>query len=128
MTTQQDIIQAVMAISRVKGLSMNPTALLEDVLVLARSWNEPEEFRSAVEQTVRAMMRLSTGRVTGTSLIYSSAGWNSYHYQHARIRGAKADMRIVYRRTEDGILVKGFGNRHLPQDIYQRLRSTRTEA
>ena len=30
-------------------------------------------------------------------------------------------MRIVYMPLDTGIRVKGFGNRHLPSDIYQRL-------
>ncbi|WP_165172039.1 hypothetical protein [Adlercreutzia sp. ZJ242] len=53
--------------------------------------------------------------------------WLSCHYQHRVVQGAKADCRIIYRTTEDGIEVKGFGHRRIPEDFYRRMSAGRVE-
>lgn len=72
-----------------------------------------------------AMDDLVDGRVEGAPLKYDLSEWCSFHFQHHRARGAKADTRIIYRRTDDGIQVRGFGHRHLPRDIYRRIMAER---
>ena len=54
-------------------------------------------------------------------LKYGFSGWRSFHFQHRRGQQSRAGMRIVYMPLDTGIRVKGFANRHLPSDIYQRL-------
>ena len=58
---------------------------------------------------------------------YEFEDWQSYHYQHRVGQRAKALCRIVFRKTENGIEVKGFGHRRIPEDLYQRLSRGRTE-
>lgn len=118
--------QAVSVIASVHGTWMDAGTLADDVILLAYVWPDDDEFKQAVSSVRRALTllvtnRVEANRVEGTELEYGLAGWRSYHFQHQRHQGARADMRIIYRRVPDGIQIKGFGNRHLPSDIYERL-------
>lgn len=125
MISDQQIIDAITIISQIDGLSMNSDDLVDDVVLLAQAWSEPDDFMSAVLSTCRAMEQLIDHQVNGTPLQYSLRGWLSYHFQHRKAQQARADMRIVYRMTIMGITVKGFGARHKPQDFYRRMLATR---
>lgn len=50
-------------------------------------------------------------------------GWRRDAFQSApKLRGSKADLRIVYRMLPDGQLeLFGFGHRHQPESVYRRL-------
>lgn len=113
--------QAIAIIASVRGLHMDPDTLADDVILLAYVWPDEDEFKLAVTSVHRAMTQLVEGIAEGSELKYDFAGWHSLHFQHLRGQHSRADMRIVYQRVADGIRVKGFGNRHLPSDIYQRL-------
>ncbi|NMM98487.1 hypothetical protein [Bifidobacterium olomucense] len=113
--------RAIAIIASVRGLQMDPDTLADDVILLAYVWPDEDEFKIAVASVHRAMTQLTEGTVEGSELKYDFAGWKSFHFQHRRGQQSRADMRIVYMRTADGIRVKGFGNRHLPSDIYRRL-------
>ncbi|GAB6875637.1 hypothetical protein JCM13210_03630 [Thermaerobacter litoralis] len=50
-------------------------------------------------------------------------GWRRHAFQsQPQQKGARADLRIVYRRHDDSTEILGFGHRHVPGDFYQRLR------
>ena len=100
---------------------MDPRALADDVLLLARSFPDEDEFCLAAANTRRALEQCARGTVTPSALERSLEGWLSYHYQHSVGQGAPADMRIVYRTTAGGIEVKGFGHRWVPADVYGRI-------
>jgi hypothetical protein len=120
------IRDAVRMVAGVDGLAMNPDDLVDDVVLMAQAWPEEEDFMRAVLAVCTAMSDLISGKVEGKSLKYDLSDWRSFHFQHHRVRGAKADARIIYRHIETGIHVKGFGNRHKPQDIYRRMMAERT--
>ena len=111
--------QAIAIISSVRGLYMDPDALADDVILLAYIW--PGEFKMAVARVHRTLTQLVEGNVEGSPLKYGFSGWRSFHFQHRRGQQSRADTRIVYMPLDTGIRVKGFANRHLPSDIYQRL-------
>ena len=113
--------QAIAIISSVRGLYMDPDALADDVILLAYVWPDEGEFKMAVARVHRTLTQLVEGNVEGSPLKYGFSGWRSFHFQHQRGQQSRADMRIVYMPLDTGIRVKGFGNRHLPSDIYQRL-------
>ena len=113
--------QAIAIISSVRGLYMDPDALADDVILLAYVWPDEGEFKMAVARVHRALTQLVEGNVEGSPLKNGFSGWRSFHFQHRRGQQSRADTRIVYMPLDTGIRVKGFGNRHLPSDIYQRL-------
>ena len=113
--------QAIAIISSVRGLYMDPDALADDVILLAYVWPDEGEFKMAVARVHRALTQLVEGNVEGSPLKYGFSGWRSFHFQHRRGQQSRAGMRIVYMPLDTGIRVKGFANRHLPSDIYQRL-------
>ncbi|MBW3088369.1 hypothetical protein KIH77_06450 [Bifidobacterium sp. 82T24] len=115
------LTDAIAILAGVDGVEMDPESLSDDVILLAYVWPDEAEFKTAVVSVHDALAKLVAGRVEGAALKYGLAQWRSYHFQHHRFQGARADMRIVYRRTDFGIRVRGFGNRHLPSDIYRRL-------
>ncbi|MDU1289433.1 MAG: hypothetical protein E6965_09595 [Bifidobacterium bifidum] len=125
MINKATIADSVNLISQTHGFSMNVDDLIEDIVLLAEVWPDKDEFLTASLSIRRAIRQIIDGKVAGTELSYGLTGWYSYHFQHVRQQGMKADMRIVYQPTNDGIIVKGFGNRHLPKDIYRRLRDMR---
>ena len=113
--------QAIDILADVEGVEMDAEGLADDVVLLAYALSEEIEFRCAVVSVHDALQLLVDGAVEGAVLKYQFAEWRSFHFQHRRLRKARADMRIVYQRTGSGIRVKGFGHRHLPSDIYRRL-------
>lgn len=126
MISDRMLSDAVDIIAGTPGLTMNADDLVDDVVLLAHVWTDEEEFMAAIISVSRAMEQLIAGRVAGVSLKYDLSEWKSYHFQHRRTQGAKADTRIVYCPTDTGILVKGFGDRHRPQDFYRRIIVSRT--
>ncbi|PJM74860.1 hypothetical protein [Bifidobacterium simiarum] len=113
--------QAVAVIASVRGVQMDAGTLADDVVLLAYVWPDDQEFKQAVSSVRYALELLVADHVEGTALKYGLSGWYSYHFQHRRRQGARADMRVIYRRVPEGIQIKGFGSRHLPSDIYDRL-------
>lgn len=116
---------SVVAISRVEGVAMDPRALAEDAVALARALPDERDYRAAVASTCRALDQLAHGLVQSSALKYEHEGWLSYHYQHAVAQGARADMRIMYRMDGEVVVVRGFGHRDTPEDFYARMSSLR---
>lgn len=116
---------AVVAISQVENVRMDPNALAEDALALSFALPDEREYRAAVANTCRALDQLAKGKVQSSALKYEHEGWLSYHYQHAVSQGAKADMRIMYRTDDGKVDVRGFGHRDTPEDFYVRMASLR---
>lgn len=125
MIDDRTIKDAIAVIVSINGLNMDPDDLAYDVVLMAIAWPEEVDFKHAVVSTCEAMEHLINGVNAGTRLKYDLSEWTSFHFQHRRAQGQKADMRIIYRRTEDGIQVMAFGHRHRPNDIYWRIRMTR---
>ena len=120
--SKQTLRKAVAAIAAVPHVEMSPQRLAEDVLLLSYVFTQEDEYLVAVSNTCRALTQLVQDAVTPAPLDYAFAGWLSYHYQHRVGQGQRADMRIVFMRTKDGIRVRAFGHRNLPHDFYERLK------
>ena len=114
--------EAIDSLAHVEGMQMAPSALLEDVVLLARVWPDEDEFAHAVANTQRALQQVVQGAVDATPLAFDLEGWFAYHYQQRRGQGERSVMRVVFRRTDGGIEVAGFGHRFKPAPLYQRLR------
>ncbi|WP_165045962.1 hypothetical protein [Adlercreutzia sp. ZJ138] len=128
MAISEDILlAAVDAIACLDGLSMDADHLVEDVYLLAYAFPEESDFKAAVASTCKAVAFLVRGQVSSSSLKYGLNQWFSYHYQHRVAQGAKADCRVIYRPLENGIEVKGFGHRRIPEDFYRRMSAGRIQ-
>lgn len=122
MAVSSDLIRAAIAqIANVEGIAMAHEALVEDVVLLAKVWPDENDFAAAVASSVRALSQSASGKVTPDPLEGDLEGWWSYHYQLRRAQGEPAVLRVVFRRTDDRIEVKGFGHRFKPASIYHRL-------
>ena len=119
--SEQTALRAIDLLSAVEGIEMDPHALADDVVLLAVAFSDESDFKCAVASTCKELQRIAAGKTTDASLKYSYEGWFSHHYQHRKSQGQTADMRIVYARHCDVVRVRGFGHRHLPFDIYDRL-------
>jgi hypothetical protein len=123
--TKQVRTEAARKIAAIDGFDMNAIALVEDVELLSYVFADVDAFESAIVNTIKALKQLIERDVQASNLKYDLEDWQSYHFQHKVEQGARADMRIIFRRTNTGIEVKAFGHRFIPKDIYQRLVSTR---
>lgn len=121
----ESVRDAVVAVSQVENVRMDPRALAEDALALSYAFSDEREYRVAVANTCRALDQLARGKVQSSALKYEHEGWLSYHYQHAVAQGARADMRIMYRMEGGKVAVRGFGHRDTPEDFYVRMSSLR---
>lgn len=119
--SKKRMAEAITAIASVPGVEMSIEGLFEDVLLLTYAFSAEGEFMVAVASTCSALMNLAADKVTPSSLKYGYRDWLCFHYQHRAAQGARADMRIMYRRFDGGIRVHAFGHRNLPQDFYERL-------
>lgn len=125
MASEEAFEQAIRLIASVDGILMEPSDLAEDIFLLNDAFPDETAFTAAVLNTKRALEQLAADVLTPASLDRDLDGWQSYHYQHKRKQGAAADMRIVFRRAETGLQIRGFGRRAVPFDIYHRLVVTR---
>lgn len=126
MAISKEIIrQAIESLSDIKGVHMDAASLVEDSFLLAYAFPEEDDFMSACASTCRALTQLVAGRVIPADLKYDFEDWKSYHYQHRVGQNIKATCRIMYRRINGGIEVKGFGHRRIPEDFYERMHEER---
>ena len=121
----QQLLEAISAISSIESIAMDADDLADDIMLVAYVWPTPDEFKSAIANTCRALSQIASRQVSGTALEGRYRTWFSYHYQHKREKGAKADMRINFQRRANDVVIKGFGHRYIPVDIYARLNKTR---
>lgn len=119
--TNNDLKAAIDAITEISGVVMNPIALIDDVFLVSEIYNEPSTFFSAINQICRSLTLLIHRPELGTELVGNLREWRSYHFQSMRVRKHRADLRIVYKVIGNSIEIKGFGNRHLPSSIYERI-------
>ncbi len=120
------IRQAIDSLSQVKGLYIHPTSLVEDVILLSYAFDDEEDFMAACASTRRAFEQLILGNVDTSNLKYEFEDWQSFHYQPRVGQGIKANCRVLFRRIDGGIEVKGFGHRCITADFYQRMSSARS--
>lgn len=123
MAISSDLLRAAIGrIARIEGISISHEALVEDVVLLAKVWQNEDEFAAAVASSARALEHIVAGRVTASPLRERLEEWQSYHYQLRRMQGQPAALRVVFRKLEDGTIeVKGFGHRFKPADVYHRI-------
>lgn len=122
MAVSSDLIRAaIVQIASVEGISIAHEALVEDVVLLAKVWPDEHDFATAVASSVRALTQVAAGRVTPDPLKDDLEGWQSHHYQLRRAQGEQAVLRVVFRRVDGQVEVKGFGHRFKPASIYHRL-------
>ena len=126
MTISTDtVIGAALAIADVDGVEADAHAVIEDAFLLAYAFADEEDYLAAVANTRRALRQLCDGAVSPSQLKYDYKGWCSYHFQHRVAQGARADMRIIFKRTSTGVRLRAFGHRNLPKDFYERVREER---
>lgn len=117
--------RAAHEIAAVEGVASNPAWVVEDVFLLARVFPDELEFSEAIVNTIRALRQLRADAVDSADLVGDLDGWRSYHYQHRRLQGQPADMRIVFRKEPSSVCLRAFGHRRLPLDIYRRIATSR---
>ena len=107
-------------LSAIEGIVMDADRLVDDVVLLAYVFDDPQRFSTALTHVINAIHLIVRQRRIGQPLVNNKAGWWSYHFQSQRTQHHKADMRIVYQDTGTTIRAMGFGHRWTPQDLYTR--------
>ncbi|MBQ0140475.1 MAG: hypothetical protein KBT36_14420 [Kurthia sp.] len=125
--TKEEKIKAIRAIASIDKIKIDPHILVVDINILAEVYSESETFQKAVSQLCHHLYLLVIGKVDTSDLGYNLKEWDSCHFQSKREKGQKADMRIIYRKENDYIIVAGFGNRFIPTEIYKRIANRMKE-
>lgn len=113
------ILDAAGRLTDLSFLRMKPEALLADLQCLFELYGD--SFEEVMEGVVKALKDIVQERVSVASMKYNLAQYSCYHFQSIVRQGKSADMRILFKRTEDGALeVEMIGNRFFPADIYSR--------
>ena len=113
------------SVASLDGVTADARAVVEDAYLLSLAFSEEQDYLEASANTLRALEQLRAESVAASKLAHNHAGWLSYHYQHKVGQGMRADMRIVFKQTEGGILLRAFGHRNLPHDFYERIARAR---
>lgn len=121
MASRETILRAIEELASVEGVFFDPASLVEDVVGVAVAFPEPGDFEAAIAATARMLGLVSSGRVDVSSLSDDYEGWECCHYQHRVSQGVKATMHIMFSRADDGVRVRGFGERRRPEDFYRRM-------
>ncbi|MDA8347044.1 MAG: hypothetical protein M0Z66_16500 [Thermaerobacter sp.] len=105
------------------ALRFNPADVLDDLASLEAAFPSPESYKVALEEAIH-QLHVVVRQQPGKGMRGRLNVWRRHAFQSMPARGGKADLRIVY-KASDGSEVEllGFGHRHVPRDIYQRLRS-----
>jgi len=125
MVSEGRIEQAITLIASIEHVYLDPVCLVEDVIGLAKAFPQDADFESAVFQTARAMQLLVDRKVSSSALENDFEGWDCHHYQMRVVQGERARLRIMYEFTQDGVRVRGFGDRRMPADFYRRMAGER---
>lgn len=115
------IEEAIDILVNIQGIAIDPHVLLNDIVLIAYVFDEEILFMTAINQVKNAMNQVITTRNIGQPLTGSLSNWISSHFQSQRTQKQPADLRIVYQDTGSNIHIRGFGHRHLPSNVYQRL-------
>lgn len=122
MAISDDLIrQAIVRLSSITGIVMDPDALAEDAFCLSLPFDDEREYLAAILSTERTFKLLLSGAVTSSKLEGNRAGWMSYRYQHSVAQHQVADCRIEWRHDGDAVYVRGFGHRWRPVDFYKKV-------
>ncbi|MBP1970328.1 hypothetical protein J2Z83_002446 [Virgibacillus natechei] len=122
MTIDNNLIeQAIDAITEIEGIKTDPNAMLDDIVLVAYVFDNELLFMTAIAQIKKAMLQIVKTRDIGQPLVGNLSSWMSFHFQSQRTQKHPADLRIIYHDTGDFIRIRGFGHRHLPSDVYQKL-------
>jgi hypothetical protein len=117
------ILEWIDHVSNIDGLLMDPVSLADDVTLMAFVFVNENEFLQAMNNVIRTISQLIEGKVDTSQLERNYSGWDSFHFQSKRAQRHRADLRVVFQTTaQNSIKVRGFGHRHLPLDIYDRLK------
>ncbi len=108
-------------VSAVPGVEMDGDALVDDIVLIAHVFDDPQRFETAMSQIVNSLNLIVKKRDMGAELKSNLSAWRCFHFQSRRTAKHPADLRIVYQDTGAAIRVRGFGHRWLPDDIYRRL-------
>lgn len=102
-------------------LLINAEDVRTDLQDLERAYPDPQDHASALASILHQLAVVHI-RQPGKDLQGRLQGWRRHAFQSRTQRGARADLRIIYRRN--GVLTEilGFGHRHLPEDFYRPLR------
>jgi len=121
MINAEQILAAIDALAGTEGVLFDPRSLAEDVVGVAAAFPESDDFEAAIAATVRMLGLIVRDKVDVSSLSDDYEGWECCHYQPRAARGARATMRIMFVRAQDGVRVRGFGERRRPEDFYRRM-------
>lgn len=121
MISAKRIERAISALAHVDGAQFDSHFLVQDVVGVAVAFPDFDDFEAAIASTVRALKLVLSGKAATSSLSDDYEGWECFHYQHRVSQGARATMRMMFKRTDGGIRVRGFGNRRIPEDFYRRM-------
>jgi hypothetical protein len=88
----------------------------DDLFELRRAFASDDDFAAALRAVAR---RLRTLHVAGgEELDHDLAGWLRIKFSSTVVD--RADLRIIFRKTSDGIELRAFGHRHDPESVYFR--------
>ncbi len=121
MASTQQILAAIDVLASIEGILFDPKSLAEDVVGVAAAFPDKDDFEAAISATARTLGLIVEGRVDVSILSDDYEGWECCHYQARAMRGMKATMRIMFTRADDGVRVRGFGERRRPEDFYRRM-------
>lgn len=122
MTISDNLIQnAILQISQIEGIEINPDELVDDIVLLAFAFPKDDDFILATAQVANHLNLLVQNRIKGTDLRQNYDGWKSCHFQSAKKNGHEADLRIVYQDIPPLKRIRGFGHRKIPESVYKRL-------
>lgn len=99
----------------------NEDDVVEDVQSLEEAFPDPREHTEALAAILHQLVVVHR-RQPGKDLQGWLRGWRRHAFPSRKERGARADLRIAYRREGERTAILGFGHRRLPMDFYERLR------
>lgn len=117
-------IRFLEGLASLPDVAINADDVYDDLEALAKAFPDPERYATAL-RAILAQLRILVKQAPGKPMQGRYAGWRRHAFQSQQRRGARADLRIVYRIEGGRAEVLGFGHRHDPVDVYLRLRERR---
>jgi hypothetical protein len=99
---------------------VDPMLLSEDLVCLRKVFPDDADFISAVLSVGTVIVQACVkGVKCGTPLQYQLQTWHRVAFSSRPGRKSKADLRLVFRPTENGTIeILAFGHRHKPYAVY----------
>jgi hypothetical protein len=113
-------VEALGAVLREHPVLIDPSLVSEDLASLRHVFPDDADFVSAVLAVGGAVVHACIkGAVFGTPLQYQLQTWYRIAFPSRPGRKSKADLRLVFRPTENGTIeILTFGHRQHPQAVY----------